>query len=120
MGDYRSLKAWQSAHQLALAVYRSTACYPREEVYGLTSQSRRAATSIAANLAEGVGRNSQRELARFAHISLGSVNELDYHLLLARDLEYLSTEQHAELQEQVDHLRRMLSNFIRSVQAGNG
>ena len=115
MGDYRSLKTWQAAHRLALAVYRTTASYPREEVYGLTGQSRRAAASIAANLAEGVGRNSQKELARFARISLGSANELDYHLLLASELTYLSSDEHADLPEQVDHLRRMLSNFIRSV-----
>ena len=120
MGDYRSLKAWQHAHELALEVYRVTSRYPKHEVYALTSQTRRSAASIPTNLAEGAGRNSQRELARFARISLGSGSELDYQLLLARDLGYLSEDEHAALAEKVDHLRRMLANFIRAVATDNG
>ena len=84
--DSHELKVWQKAHQLTLAVYQITAPFPREELYGLTSQLRRAAASIPANLAEGCGRNGDAEFARFCSIALGSVSELDYHLLPARDL----------------------------------
>jgi four helix bundle protein len=115
MGAYRSLKVWERAHRLTLRVYEATEALPDSERYGLTSQLRRAAASIPANIAEGAGRNSQAELARFCRISLGSANELDYHLLLARDLGFLGQEAHAALAEQVDHLKRMLARFIRSL-----
>ena len=86
MQDFRDLKVWQKSHQLTLEVYRSTATFPREELYGLTSQIRRASSSIPANIAEGCGRNSPNELRRFLEIAMGAASELEYHLLLARDL----------------------------------
>ena len=115
MGDFRSLKVWQESHQVALLVYKITAPFPAAERYGLTSQLRRAAASIPANIAEGCGRNSDAELARYCRISLGSANEVEYHLLLARDLGYLTTPQYATSAERVDTVRRMLSAFIRSL-----
>jgi len=84
--DFRELQVWRKAHELTLAVYQITASFPREELYGLTAQLRRAGSSIAANLAEGCGRNGDAELARFCSIAMGSASELEYHLLLARDL----------------------------------
>jgi four helix bundle protein len=84
--DFHDLKVWQKAHELTLAVYRTTAGFPRQELYGLTSQLRRSCASIPANLAEGCGRNGDAELARFRSIAMGSASELEYHLLLARDL----------------------------------
>ena len=81
--DFHELKVWQKAHQLTLAVYRITAAFPREERYGLTSQLRRACSSIAANLAEGCGRNGDAEFARFCSMAMGSASETEYHLLLA-------------------------------------
>jgi four helix bundle protein len=81
--DFRQLKVWQKAHELTLAVYRLTATFPREELYGLRNQLRRAGSSIAANLAEGCGRNGDAELARFCSMAMGSASELEYHLLLA-------------------------------------
>ena len=86
MKDFRELQVWRKAHELTLAVYQITASFPREELYGLTAQLRRAGSSIAANLAEGCGRNGDAELARFCSIAMGSASELEYHLLLARDL----------------------------------
>ena len=85
MKDFRELKVWRKAHELTLAVYQITASFPREELYGLTAQLRRAGSSIAANLAEGCGRNGDAELARFCSMAMGSASELEYHLLLARD-----------------------------------
>lgn len=89
MKDFHELKVWHKAHQLALAVYRLTASFPREELYGLTSQLRRSSSSIPANLAEGCGRNGDAELARFCSIAAGSASELEYQLLLAKDLELI-------------------------------
>jgi four helix bundle protein len=112
MGDYQSLKTWQRAHALTLRVYQITGGFPPSELYGLTSQLRRAAASIPANLAEGAGRNTQPEMSRFSRISLGSANELEYHLLLARDLDYIRREEHAEVDEEVKRVKRMLARFI--------
>ena len=86
MKDYRQLKVWQRSHQITLAVYSLTKSFPKEELYGLTSQIRRAASSIPANLAEGCGRDSDAELKRFLDIAHGSAAVLDYHLLLASEL----------------------------------
>ena len=92
MKDFRELKVWQKAHELTLAVYQITANFPREELYGLTAQLRRAGSSIAANLAEGCGRNGDAELARFCSMAMGSASELEYHLLLAHDLKLIQTK----------------------------
>jgi four helix bundle protein len=92
MKDFREPKVWQKAHQLTLAVYRITADFPRHELYGLTSQLRRSSSSITANLAEGCGRNGDAEFARFCAIGMGSASELDYHLLLAKDLKLIPDE----------------------------
>jgi four helix bundle protein len=89
MVNYRDLQVWEKAHKLTLALYRGTHDFPKEERFGLTNQIRRSSTSIAANLAEGCGRKSDGEMARFIQISMGSGAELSYHLLLARDLGFL-------------------------------
>ena len=89
MKDFHDLKVWQKAHALTLTVYRITADFPRQEQYGLTSQLRRASSSIPANLAEGCGRNSDAEFIRFCTIAAGSASELEYHLLLAHDLKLI-------------------------------
>jgi four helix bundle protein len=115
MPGYMSLKVWQHAHQLALRVYQEARSFPKAEVYGLTSQMRRAAVSIPSNLAEGHGRGSQAELVRYSRIALGSTSELQYQLLLCRDLGYLSDEMHAELTERADYVRRMLAKFIQTL-----
>ena len=112
MGDFRNLRVWQRAHQLTLDVYGETRSFPKEERYRLTSQLRRAATSVPANIAEGCGRNGDAELARFLTIAKGSASELDYFLLLAHDLGYLKRSRYEQLAEDVHGISRMLANFI--------
>ncbi len=112
MQDYRKLKVWQKAHQLALAVYEATARFPREEVYGLTNQIRRAASSVPSNIVEGCGRGTNAELMRFLYIALGSANEVEYQLLLARDLAFLQPEVHDRLSSDTVEVKRMLSALI--------
>jgi four helix bundle protein len=87
--NFKTLKVWEKGHELTLAVYKITARFPKDEVYGLTSQIRRAAASIPANIAEGCGRSGRAELGRFLHVAAGSASELEYHLLLAHDLSFL-------------------------------
>ena len=86
MRDFRGFKVWKKAHQLALALYKATAGFPREETFGLTSQSRCSGASVAANIAEGCGRAGGAELSRFLQMALASASELEYHLLFAHDL----------------------------------
>ncbi|MEM6285226.1 MAG: four helix bundle protein [Chloroflexota bacterium] len=112
MRDFRSLKVWEKSHQLTLNVYRSTQNFPADERFGLTSQIRRAASSIPANIAEGCGRNTERELAQFMQISMGSASELEYHLLLSRDLKYLNEQDYQALNDATVEVKRMLAPFI--------
>jgi four helix bundle protein len=107
--NYRELKVWQKAHQVVLAVYRVTREFPKDELYALTSQVRRAAVSIGANLAEGCGRHGRSEFAHFVSIASGSASELDYELLVARDLEYLAPEAHERICHELDQVRMMLN-----------
>src|SRR5919201_1444271 len=113
--DFHELKVWQEAHQLTLAVYQVTASFPREELYGLTSQLRRCSASIPANLAEGCGRNGDAEFARFWSIAMGSASELEYHLPLARDLKLIKPNNHAELSQRATELKRMLTALIQKL-----
>jgi four helix bundle protein len=113
--DFHGLKVWQKAHQLTLAVYQATAKFPSDERYGLTAQIRRASASIPANLAEGCGRNGKAELARFSTIASGSASELQYHLLLARDLQLITPTAHAKLSGDTVELKRMLSALVRTL-----
>ena len=115
--DFHELKVWQKAHQLTLAVYRITAAFPREELYGLTSQLRRAGSSIAANLAEGRGRNGDMEFARFCSMAMGSASELEYHLLLAKDLKLLKAADYQELDQRATELKRMLTALMQKLKA---
>jgi four helix bundle protein len=112
MGDFRNLRVWQRAHQLTLEVYGETRVFPKEERYRLTSQLRRAAASVPANIAEGCGRNGDAELARFLTIAKGSASELDYLLLLAHDLGYLKPPRYEQLAADVHGISRMLANFV--------
>jgi len=117
MKDFRRLKVWQKAHEMALSVYKATLSFPREELYGLISQLRRAASSVPANIAEGCGCDGSREFARFLEIAFRSANETEYHLLLARDLGYLHIETYQVLNDQVTEVKRMLTGFIRKLKA---
>lgn len=110
MRDFRSIKVWAKAHDLTLAVYKATANFPRDERFGSTSQIRRSSSSIAANIAEGFGRSGDRKLARFLQIGMGSACELEYHILLARDLNLLPDETYQRLSEGVVEVKRMLAS----------
>jgi four helix bundle protein len=102
---------------LTLAVYAATAPFPRAELYGLTSQLRRSASSIPANIAEGCGRYGTPELIRFLHIAAGSASELEYHLLLAHDLKLLESSEFARLSNDVSDVKRMLAALCRKLAA---
>jgi len=117
MKDFKKLKVWQKAHQLTLAVYKATRTFPKDELYGLTSQIRRASSSIPANIAEGCGRSGDAELARFFHIAMGSANELEYHLILGRDLGFLGDSIYHQLLSELIESKQMLSSFIKKLNA---
>ena len=117
MKDFMTLNVWKKGHKLTLAVYKATASFPREEPYGLTSQIRRSCSSIPATIAEGCGRYGDTELARFLSIAMGSASELEYHLLLARDLNFLETTEYRELAGEVTEVKRMLTSFIKKLKA---
>lgn len=117
MRDFRELKVWEKAHQLILAVYKATAAFPRDELYGLTSQLRRSCASIPANIAEGCGRSGDAELARFLQIAMGSASELECHLLLAHDLSFLSNSDYECLTGDTTEVKRMLTSFIQKLNA---
>ncbi len=112
MQSFRNLKVWEKAHLLTLDVYRSSKPFPRDEMYGLTSQMRRASASVGANIAEGSCRKGDCEFGRFLQIALGSASELEYHLLLARDLELLQSLDYQRLSEEVVEVKRMLASLI--------
>jgi four helix bundle protein len=109
MRNYKDLRVWDEAHQLTLAVYKATQIFPAEERFGMTSQIRRASVSIAANLAEGCGRRSDGEMARYVQIAMGSGAELSYHLLLAKDLGFLDKEEFEALNARAERVMKMLS-----------
>ena len=116
MKDFKNLRVWHRAHELTILIYRATKDFPKEELFGLTSQMRRAATSIGSNIAEGSGRRCDGDLTRFLHIARGSAAELEYQLLLARDLELLAEGKFSAMNKRVDEIERMLTSLIQQVQ----
>ncbi|HEU0075401.1 MAG TPA: four helix bundle protein [Dehalococcoidia bacterium] len=112
MRDFKRLTVWRKSHEFTLNVYSSTSRFPSAELYGLTSQLRRAASSIPANIAEGCGRDSDAELARFLRIAMGSGNELEYFLLLSRDLKYVQLDEYANLLGELQEVKRMLAGLL--------
>jgi len=117
MRDYRNLKVWQKAHELTLAVYVITKPFPKEETYGLTGQIRRAAASIPTNIAEGAGRTSDAELNRFLEIAAGSASEVEYLLLLVRDLGYINSIQHKEYATSVAEIKKMIRSLSQKLKS---
>lgn len=117
MKDFRELKVWEKDHRLTLSVYRITTGFPPDERYGLISQLRRAASSIPANIAEGCGRQGDAELARFVQIAMGSASELEYHLLLSKDLNYITADTYNPLHQQTIEVKRMLTSFLQKLRA---
>jgi four helix bundle protein len=117
MQNFRNLKVWEKAHNLTLDVYASSRTFPREEIYGLTSQMRRASASIGANIAEGCCRKGDLDMGRFLQIAIGSASELEYHCLLARDLDLLGSTDYERLTSEVVEVKRMLASLMHRLRA---
>ena len=117
MRDFRRLQVWEKSHGLTLKIYELTSIFPREEIYGLTSQIRRACASIPTNIAEGCGRNSSPDFARFLHIAMGSASETEYLILLAHDLKYFNPDQYIELIDTTVRVKKMLTALLKNIRA---
>ncbi len=117
MKDFRKQKVWEKAHDLTLEIYRITEAFPKAELFGLTSQIRRCAVSVPANIAEGCGRDTDADFARFLHIAMGSASELEYHLLLACDLGFLEKMLYEQLHGKTIEVKQMLASFIKKLKA---
>lgn len=118
MQDYKKLQVWQKGHKLTLAIYTATRLFPREEMYGLTSQLRRSSASIPANIAEGCGRDTPADLARILHLALGSASECEYHLL-AHELGFFDDKQYRFLSGEATQIKKMLAGLIRKLKTEN-
>jgi four helix bundle protein len=119
LGNYRELVVWQKAHQFTIDIYYASACFPREEIFGITSQLRRAAVSVELNIAEGSGRGSDAEFARFLRMARGSLREIDNLLLLACDLGFLEHPLGQGLQRRADEIGRMLTGLAAGISCGS-
>ena len=113
--SYHDLRVWQHAIKLALSVYRTTETFPKHEVYGLTQQMRRAAVSVASNVAEGKGRNTDKEFRQFLFTARGSLLELETQILIARELQYLQSDACGVLREQTKQVGRSLAGLLNSL-----
>lgn len=109
MRDYKSLKVWQDAHELVKDVYKLCAHFPKSEIYGITSQLKRATVSIPTNIAEGCGRFSHKEFSRFLVIASGSASEVEYLLLLSYELKFLQQSDYVPINEKVVGIKKMLT-----------
>ncbi len=115
MKNFRNLNVWKNSHELALRLYHITSSYPKNERYGLISQIRRASVSIPTNIAEGCGRGSDADLARFLQIALGSASEIEYLVLLSSDLKFIEQDLSSELNSKIQEIKRMLTSFIKKL-----
>jgi four helix bundle protein len=116
--DFKRLKVWEKAHQLALEVYAASKRFPKDELFGLISQIRLASFSVAANIAEGSGRRSRKEYMYFLGVAIGSVSEVEYFLILAKDLKYLDQIEYTRINTLADETKRMLISFLQRVEKG--
>jgi four helix bundle protein len=119
MQSFRNLKVWEKAHAVTIEIYTASRSFPKEELYGLTTQMRRASASIGANIAEGSCRKRDTEFGRFLQIAIGSASELEYDLLLARDLRILEATDYERLSTGVVEVKRMLAALIRTCRGDN-
>ncbi len=119
MQDYKKLKVWEKGHGITLDLYRLTASFPKEELYGLASQLRRSCASIPANISEGCGRGSNMDFGRFLQIALGSAFETEYHLLLAHDLGYIELVEYQKLSSEILEIKQMLSGLLKKLKTDN-
>ena len=119
MRDFRKLQVWERSHELTLKIYELTSQFPREEIYGLTNQIRRACTSIPTNIAEGCGRESTADFARFLQIAMGSASETEYLILLAHNLKYFNAKQYVELTDAIVSVQKMLTSLLKNIRSKN-
>lgn len=117
MRDFKKLEVWQDAHTLTLKIYKLSKTFPKEELYGLTSQIRRACMSVPTNIAEGCGRATPGELKRFCDFAMGSASEVEYQLLLAKDLSYIDSHMYDEINQEFIVLKKRLNSFIQRLKA---
>jgi len=115
MSDYRQLKVWERAHTLTLKIYKITDDFPKSELYGLVSQIRRASSSIPINIAEGCGSLHKKEFVRYLSIARSSINELDYELLLSKDLNYINGDTYNELLLEIKSIQKMINGLMKSI-----
>ena len=115
MRDYKKLKVWQKSHAFVLKTYKVTSGFPREEMYSLVSQLRRASVSIPSNISEGCGRYGNKELKQFLCIAMGSANEVGYQLLLSKDPGYVQESEYDNLYNEIDEIQKMLASYIRTL-----
>ena len=115
MRDYKPLVVWQRSHQLTLDVYKVLRLFPKDELFGLVSQMKRSAASIPTNIAEGCGRNSEKDFCRFLVIAFGSANELEYQIILSTDLNFISLIENKKLLAEIEGVKKMLNAFIRKL-----
>lgn len=115
MRDYKKYTVWELGHQLTLDIYKVTQMFPKEEIYGLTSQMRRASYSIPSNIAEGCGRESEAEFKRFLTISQGSASELEYFNILVKDLDITSNDEFIKFDQQISQVKRSLHSLIKKM-----
>ena len=115
MKDFRKLSVWEKSHSLVIEIYKITAGFPKSETFGLTSQIRRASNSMPANIAEGCGRDGEADFARFLQMALGSASELEYHILLAHDLNLINDVSYDNLNSRIIEVKRMLTSLIQKL-----
>lgn len=117
MRDFKKLEVWGEAHKMTLQIYQLSQKFPKEEIYGLTNQIRRASASVPTNIAEGCGRSSQEQLKWFCDVAMGSASEVEYQLLLAKDLQYIDGEEYQMINEKYVVLKKRLNAFIQRLKA---
>ena len=117
MKDFKELEMWKRSHQLTLEIYKATQCFPKDELFGLTSQIRRAVSSIPTNIAEGCGRRTNAELTNFLNIASGSASEVEYEILLAKEIGYISTEQQNKWTREISEIRSMLAAYMKALKS---
>ena len=110
---------WKRSHKLTLEIYKATQLFPKEEIFGLTSQIRRAVSSIPTNIAEGCGRRTNAELANFLNISSGSASEVEYEILLAKEIGYITAEQCDAWTQEISEIRSMLAAYMKKLKTDN-
>lgn len=115
MKDYKNLLVWQKSHELTLDVYATLQSFPKEEIFGLVSQMKRSSSSIPTNIAEGCGRNTDKDFARFLIIAFGSANELEYQIILSKDLRFIEVEKSNSLLSQIEEIKKMLNSLIKKL-----